>query len=232
MKPAVLLALFAALPISAATISLSPSTPKAGDSVVVTVHDIGGGCPPVTASAKLVGLTLVVDVAPTPGGCLLACPTLEAPVAYTATPVTLPDAKPYTIEYAFTNCSGMRTVRATTQILVRPSCAFDRSLTVAKTTSGALEFAWCDPSYSPFPDTGQSATAYRIFVVRDGEAPILVHEQSGGTTATVALTNHEAAAKSAFVEASLCDITIAGCRDTAATLKSNVVRLAPRRSSP
>jgi len=115
---------------------------------------------------------------------------------------------------------------------VRPSCAFDRSLTVAKTPSGALEFAWCDPSYSPFPDTGQSATAYRIFVVREGEAPILVHEQSGGTTATVALTNHEAAAKSVFVEASLCDITIAGCRDTAATLKSNVVRLAPRRSSP
>jgi len=224
MKPAVLLALFAALPISAATISLSPSTPKAGDSVVVTVHDLGGGCPPVAASAKLEGQTLVVDVAPTPGGCLLACPTLEAPVTYTAPPVTLPEAKPYTIEYAFTNCSGMRTVRATSQVLVRPTCAFDRSLRVTKTTSGALAFTWCDPSYSPFPDAGQSATGYRIFVVRDGEEPILVHEQSSGTTATVALSNHEADAKSAFVEATLCDITIAGCRGTS-TIKSNVVRL-------
>lgn len=224
MKPAVLLALFAALPISAATISLSPASPKAGDSVVVTIHDLGGGCPTMAATAKLVGQTLVVDVAPTPSGCLLACPTLDIPITYTAPAVTLPAATPYTIEYAITNCSGMRTVRATSQVLVRPTCAFDRSLAVARTPSGTLAFTWCDPSYSPFPDVGQSVTGYRIFVVREGEEPILVQEQSSGTSATVALTDREAGAKSTFVEATLCDITIAGCRGTS-TLKSNVVRL-------
>ena len=82
MKAAILLALAAALPLSAATISISPATPKAGDSVVVTVHDRGGACPSTATTAKLVGQTLQVDVAVTPGGCLQGCPTIDVPVAY------------------------------------------------------------------------------------------------------------------------------------------------------
>ena len=227
----VVFALFLALPLSAATISLSPSTPKAGDSVVVTIHDMGSFCPAVTATttAKLSGKTLQVDVVVPPGACQLACPAIPAPVTYTAPAVTLPDAQPYTIEYAFTDCNGTRHVVATKPILVTPSCAFDRSLTVTRTTSGALNFTWCDPTYSPFPDFGQSATAYRIYVVGENEAPILVQELSTldvgtGTSATVALTNREAGARSAFAEASLCEITVAGCRGES-VIRSNVVPL-------
>jgi|GEM_PF-5701756 len=226
MKPATILAFLAALPLSAATISLSPSTPKAGDSVVVTVHDIGSLCPRAAViGAKLVGQTLQVDAGVSPGGCALACPVVPTPVVYTMPAVTLPEAKPYTIEYGFTSCKGERTVVATKQILVRPSCAFDRSLTVAKPAIDTLAFSWCDPSYSAFPDTGESATAYRIFVIRDGEAPILVQEQGADkTSATVALSNREAGAKSAFVEAVICSGTIAGC-GSPSTIKSNVVPL-------
>jgi hypothetical protein len=224
MKAAILLALATALPLSAATLSISPATPKAGDSVVVTVHDRGGVCPSTATSAKLVGQTLQVDVVTTPGGCLLGCPTADVPVAYVAPAVTLPAAGGYTIEYAFTDCGGKRTVLATQPLFVPPSCAFDRSLTVSPTTTRALLFSWCDPSYSPFPDVGQFATAYRIFVVRTGEAPILVQQQSSGTSASVVLTDHEAGAKSAFVEAVMCNVTVAGCRDSF-TIKSNVVPL-------
>lgn len=227
MKPAWMLALFLALPISAATISISPSTPKAGDSVVVTIHDSGGSCPAPIVSSKVVGQTLTVDVVANPATCAFACPPLVAPVTYVAPAVVLPSALPYTIEYAGTDCSGKRAVLATKQILVRPSCMFDRSFTVSPTTApDTMTFSWCDPSFSPFPDTGQTATSYRVFVVRDGEAPILVDEQTSGTTATVALTSREADAKSAFVEATLCDVTIAGCGGTQTILKSNVVPLA------
>ena len=128
MKAAILLALAAALPLSAATISISPATPKAGDSVVVTVHDRGGVCPSTATTAKLVGQTLQVDVATTPGGCLQGCPTIDVPVAYVAPAVTLPAAGAYTIDYTFTDCGGKRTVIATQPLLVPPSCAFDRSL--------------------------------------------------------------------------------------------------------
>jgi hypothetical protein len=226
MKPVAILAFLAALPLSAATISLSPSTPKAGDSVVVTIHDGGSSiCSLSTVlSAKLVDQTLKVEIVATPAGCTLGCPASEAAV-YTTPAITLPEAKPYTIEYAYTNCNLVRTVVATKQILVRPSCAFDGSFTVARTTSNALAFTWCDPSFSAFPDTGEFATAYRIFVVRDGEAPILVQEQSADkTSATVRLSDREAGAKSAFVEAVLCNETVAGCRDSF-TLDSNVVPL-------
>jgi len=225
------LALFVALPLSAATISISPSTPKAGDSVVVTIHDTVGLCPAVTATttAKLSGKTLQVDVVYPPSSCQLGCPSILGPVTYTAPAVVLPDAQPYTIEYAFIDCKGTRHVAGTKQVLVTPTCAFDRSLTVTRTTSGALDFNWCDPSYSPFPDFGQSATAYRVYVVREAEAPILVQEIStldvnSGTHATVALTNREAGARSAFVEASLCDVTVAGCRGES-IIRSNVVPL-------
>jgi hypothetical protein len=176
-------------------------------------------------TSKLVANTIVVDVAPTPGGCILACPSINVPITFVAPPVVLPSAQPYTVEYAVTNCSGMRTVIATKAVLARPACAFDRSLSATRTTSGALTFSWCDPSYSPFPDAGESVTTYRIFVVGDNSEPILVQEQKGGTSATLALSNREATARSAFVEASLCDITIAGCRDSANTLKSNVIHI-------
>ena len=95
------------------------------------------------------------------------------------------------------------------------------------TTDSVVTFRWCDPSYSPFPDFGESATAYRIYLVRDDDAPILVHQQSAseGTIASVRLAATEAGVKGAFVEADMCNVTIAGCSGTAAVLKSNVVPL-------
>ena len=227
MKAAILLALATALPLSAATISLSPSTPKAGDSVAVTIHDIGGLCPTYTVTANLVGRTLHVEAVPKPESCAIGCILIGVPVVYTSNAVTIPAAGAYTVEYALTNCGGVRNLVATKSFLVRPSCAFDRSLTVTKGTSGALSFAWCDPSYSPFPDFGQFATSYRIYVVKEGEAPILVQEQPAATGlgASVVLTDREAGAKSAFVEASVCDVTVAGCSGTSEVLKSNVVPL-------
>ncbi|HEV2720208.1 MAG TPA: hypothetical protein VG323_09330 [Thermoanaerobaculia bacterium] len=219
------LLLFLALPLSAATISISPSTPKAGDSVVVTIHDTGDLCRRATTiTAKLNGQTLQVEVIVPPTACQLACPTVPVPVTYTTPAVTLPDAQPYSIEYAVTDCDGNRRVVDTKQVLVTPTCAFDRSVAVTRTTSGALNFTWCDPSYSPFPDFGQFANAYRIYLVRESEAPILVQEQSSGTSATVALTNREAGARSAFVEASLCEVTVAGCRGET-VVRSNVFPL-------
>ena len=227
MRTSVLLALVFAAPLSAATISLSPSTPKAGDSVVITVHDLGSFCPPSTVTSSINGQLISVDVVANPATCgLVACPTVVLPVTWVAPAVTMTEAMPYTIQYAVTPCGGKRTVVSTTSVLVRPSCAFDRSLTVLQPTSAPLTFSWCDPSYSPFPDAGESATAYRIFVVKGGEAPVLVNEQSAEkTSASVALTNAEAeGAKGAFVEAELCEITIAGCRGSS-VIRSNVVPL-------
>jgi hypothetical protein len=227
MKPAALLALFVALPISAATISLSPSTPKAGDSVVVTVRDNGSTvCPQTAQTARLTGQLLQIDFAVTPAGCIQACPPFVMPLAYTTQPFTFSEAKPYTIEYAFTGCDGKRTVIATKQVLVRPQCAFDRSLTVTPplVAGGLAELKWCDPSYSPFPDAGESAKAYRLFLVREGEAPILVYE-GDKTDATVRLAASDDGATGSFVEADICDITIAGCRETSKVLKSNVLPL-------
>ncbi len=211
------------MPLSAATISLSPSTPKAGDSVVVTIHDTGGLCPSFTTSSKVVGQTVVIDVVANPASCAFACPAVVTPVTYVAPAVTLPAALPYTVEYWMTDCSGKRTLVTAKQVLVRPSCTFDRSLTATRTTSGTIALSWCDPSFSPFPDFGQAVTAYRVYLVHEGEAPILVQEQSTGTTATISLTNHEATSTSVFVEASLCNVTIAGCGGTAEVIKSNVV---------
>lgn len=220
-----LFSLFLSVSVSAATISLSPSTPRAGDSVVVTIHDTGSLCPTYVVSSKVSGQTLIVDAVANPASCAFACPAVAVPVTFTAPAATLPAALPYSVEYAVTDCSGKRNVVATKPVLVRPAsgCAFDRSLTVTKTTSGTLAFSWCDPSFSPFPDFGESVTSYRAYLVKEGEAPILVAEQSSGTTANVKLTDREAGATSAFVEASLCNVTIAGCGGTASILKSNVV---------
>ncbi len=231
MKPAILLSLVLSLPASAATtISLSPSTPKAGDSVVVTVRGIRtDGCFRTLKSAQLSGQTLHIEAEVTP--CGSACPPFAPPYAIVVPAVAFAEARPYTIEYAVTDCNGKRTVEATKGVLVTPSCAFDRSLTVTPPGQAAagdtVSFTWCDPSFSPFPDFGQSAISYRIFLVRDNDAPILVHEQSSseGTRADVVLTNSNAGAKSAFVEALMCDITIAGCRGISSVLKSNVVPL-------
>ena len=227
MKPAALLALFVALPISAATtLTLQPSTPKAGDSVVVTVHGLGtGNCRPTARSAKLVGRTLTIEEKVV-GDCV-PCPAIALPFAFSVDPVTFADAAPYTVEYAYTDCLGKRSVLATKQVLVTPKCAFDRSLAFASVgAQSSASLVWCDPSYSPFPDVGQSATAYRVFVVRDGDAPILVHDApaSEGTQALISLAGNEAGVKSVFAEAVMCNVTIAGCRDAFA-LKSNVLPL-------
>lgn len=227
MKLASLLALFVALPISAATITLSPSTPKAGDSVVVTVHATGSAsCPPSTRTAKLTGHTLTIEEKVV-GPCI-PCPAIFEPFAFTIDPVTFADAQPYTIEWAYTDCLGTRRILATKQVLVTPKCAFDRSLASLFTPiqpTNALSLVWCDPSYSPFPDFGQSATAYRVFLVREGDAPILVHEASAseGTQALISLAGNEAGVKSVFAEAVMCNVTIAGCSGTSAVLKSNVL---------
>lgn len=232
MKPAVLLAFLAALPLSATTITVSPSTPKAGDSVVVTIHEpFGSFCPATVQSAHLQGQLLTIESVVTPAGCADACPAVVVPTSFSTAPVVLPDARPYTIEYAVTNCGGIRTVMATKQVLVRPQCAFDRSLTVTPGAESAVGntvvFHWCDPSYSPFPDAGESATAYRVYLVREGDAPILVHQQAAkdGTSAAVKLAPSEAGATGAFVEADICDITIAGCRPSSTVLKSDIVPL-------
>ena len=228
MKPAALLALFVALPISAATITLSPSTPKAGDSVVVTVHATGNPfCPLTTRAAKLSGHTLTIEEK-TVGECV-PCPAVFVAYSFIIDPVTFADAQPYTIEWAYTDCLGTRRILATKQVLVTPKCAFDRSLALAlapSQTTPVLNLVWCDPSYSPFPDVGQSATAYRVFVVRDGDAPILVHEApaSEGTHALISLAGNEAAVRSAFAEAVMCNVTIAGCSGST-VLKSNVLPL-------
>src|SRR5918911_3088902 len=105
-----LAALLFTLPLSAATISLSPSTPKAGDSVVVTIHDTGGLCPSVTTSSKVVGQNVVIDVVANPASCAFACPAVVVPVTYVAPAVTLPAALPYSVEYWITDCSGKRTL--------------------------------------------------------------------------------------------------------------------------
>jgi hypothetical protein len=223
MKHAVLLSLLAALPLSA-QITTMPSTPKAGDSVVVTVRNCcGSSCPATTLSTKLVGETIQIErVAVRPCG---ACPPESGPIVFTTEPVTLPQAGYYTIEYAVTDCNGNRHVGPTKQILVRPQCAFDRSLTVdpAAANGGSGKFEWCDPSYSPGPDRGQSATAYRVFLTRQDDAPILVAEQDASrTSAIVEMTPAERSATGAFAEADLCDITIAGCHGLT-TIRSNIV---------
>ncbi|HKS26103.1 MAG TPA: hypothetical protein VJZ76_25150 [Thermoanaerobaculia bacterium] len=226
MKPALLLSLLLAVPLAADTITLQPSTPKAGDSVVVTVHGIGGGnCPPTTRTAKLVGHTLTIEETVT-GPCI-ACPAVALPFAFSVDPVTFADAQPYTIDYVYTDCMGKSSKVATKSVLVTPSCAFDRSLAFATQQQppvSGFNLLWCDPSYSPFPDFGQSAIAYRVFLVRDGDAPILVHEAaaSQGTQALIKLAGNEAGVKGVFAEAVMCNITIAGCRDTF-VLKSNVL---------
>jgi hypothetical protein len=228
MKPGLLLSLLLALPLAADTITLQPSTPKAGDSVVVTVHGIGtGNCPPTTRTAKLVGHTLTIEEKVT-GECV-ACPAIALPFAFSVDPVTFADAQPYTIDYVYTECTGKSRTAATKSVLVTPSCAFDRSLASATPPvqpQSSLSLRWCDPSYSPFPDFGQSATAYRVFLVRDGDAPILVHEADAGhgTQALIKLAGNEANVKGVFAEAVMCNVTIAGCRDTF-TLKSNVLPL-------
>ena len=223
MKPALLL-LFVAFPLSAATITLQPSTPKAGDKVVATVHGVGtGNCPPSTRTSKLVGHTLTIEEVVTE---CLACPAIALPFAFSVDPVTFADAQPYNIEYAYTDCLGKRTVQATKGVLVTPQCAFDRSLKFASTgAQSSASLVWCDPSYSPFPDVGQSATAYRVFLVRDGDAPILVYDRpaSEGTQALIKFAGNEAGVKSAFAEAVMCNITIAGCRNDSFVLKSNVL---------
>jgi hypothetical protein len=224
MKPGLLLSLFIAVPLSAQTITLTPSTPKAGDSVVVTVRSCcGSSCPASTLSTKLVDQTIQIErVAVTP---CQACPPESGPVTFTTEPVTLPAANDYTIEYAVTDCNGIRHPQFTKQVLVRPQCAFDRSLTVdpAGASTGSGTFKWCDPSYFPGADIGQLATAYRVFLTRQNEAPILVAEQDASkTSAFVELTAAEASATGAFVEADLCDETIAGCRGFS-TMRSNIV---------
>jgi hypothetical protein len=227
MKPAIILALFVALPLSAATLTLQPSTPKAGDSVVVTVHGVGtGNCPPTTRSAKLVGQTLTIEEKVV-GECV-PCPAIALPFAFSVDPVTFADAMPYTVEYVYTDCLGKRSVLATKQVLVTPKCAFDRSLAFASVgAQSSASLVWCDPSYSPFPDFGQNATAYRVFLVREGDAPILVHEAgaSEGTQALIRLADNEAGVTGVFAEAVMCNVTIAGCSGTAAVLKSNVLPL-------
>ena len=226
MKPALLLSLLLAVPLAADTITLQPATPKAGDSVVVTVHGLGGGgCPPTTRTAKLVGHTLTIEEKVT-GECI-ACPAVVFPFAFSVDPVTFADAQPYTVDYIYTDCMGKSSKAATKTVLVTPNCAVDRSLAFAappQQPQSSLNLRWCDPSYSPFPDGGQSATAYRIFLVRDGDAPILVHEAdaSQGTQALIKLASNEANVRGVFAEAVMCNITIVGCRDTF-VLKSNVL---------
>ena len=227
MKPAMLL-LLVAVPLSAATITLQPSTPKAGDKVVATVHGVGtGNCPPSTRTAKLVGHTLTIEEVVTE---CAACPAIALPFAFSVDPVTFPDAQPYTIEYSYTDCLGKRSVLASKFVLVTPQCAFDRSLKFAAPPpqpQTSLSLVWCDPSYSPFPDTGQFATSYRVFLVRDGDAPILAYDApaSEGTQALIKLAGNEAGVKNAFAEAVMCNVTIAGCRDSF-VLKSNVLPIA------
>lgn len=232
MKPlALLLALLAALPLSAATISVSPSVPKAGDSVVVTVHDeFGSLCPATTQTVTLTGHTITIDLVPTAAGCAAVCPAVVVPIAVTTQPLVLAEAQPYTIEYAVSNCNGTRSVVASKQVLVRPQCAFDRSLTASASDlvpDNVVTFRWCDPSYSPFPDFGESATAYRVYLLRDGEAPMLVHQQkaSAQPSASIRIAATETGVSGAFVEADVCDITIAGCTGVSKVLKSNVVPL-------
>ena len=225
MKYACLLLLLAPAVFAQTTITTSPTTPAPNEPFNVTVHGVWpNGCVPAFQSMNLAGSTIVITAMQS--DCTQACPQIVSAYSFVTTSTMLPMGL-YTIEYHIVDCKQNDTIAASQQLLVSPLCPFDRALHAsapAAQVGGSVLLHWCDPSFSPGPDQGISASFFRVLVSRSESGPFVPVGDLQAINVGLTFDPSDVGSLFFFVEAHMCNITIAGCSgDT--VLRSNIVRV-------
>lgn len=214
----------------AATISVSPTNPKPGDKITLTIRGTWpSGCPPTNPVVSISGRNIKV-VAEEPGPCFVCTAVV---VAYTLTvDFTLPadDGGLYTIQYQSLGCASRLFEDVTVNLQVsRTACDFGHSLTLDRSPIRAgdtFNLLWCDPSVFIGPDNSSQVSFYRVYSSRSLYGPFVpIGDQQGATNTRNPIKADETGTTYYYVEAHICSITIAGpqCPARESVTLSNVI---------
>jgi len=226
MKYAALFLLLAPAAFAQPTIiTASPTTPAPNEPFTLTVHGTWpDGCVPKFQSVTQVGSTVIITATQT--DCAQACTQVVTPYSFITASNTLPGGL-YTVEYHIIDCKQADTIAATQTLLVSPLCPFDRALHAsapAARVGGSVLLHWCDPSFTPGPDQGLSANFFRVLVSRSESGPFIPVGDLHAINVGLTFDPTDVGSLFFFVEAHMCNVTIAGCTgDT--VLRSNIVRV-------
>jgi hypothetical protein len=210
------------------SITLNPPTPAPGEFFTFTVRGSwSDGCVPQFQNVTGSGTTIQINALAN-ADCTRVCTTAVTPYALSTVAVAVMNPGIYTVEYYVTECNKPRTLQQTQTFGISATCQFDRSLTAsapAVRVGNSVLLRWCDPSVIPGPDRGFSVSFYRVLAARSANGPFVpIGDVAGFTGVGINFDAADVGSVFFFVEAHLCQVTIAGCSgDT--TLRSNVLRV-------
>jgi hypothetical protein len=204
------------------TITLSPATARAGETVTATIKGAWyDSCVPKNPTITTEGRAIRIQARTTCDGACLAAVTQYTLTATFVAPSS-DTAGPYAVEYTTVDCTNRKYFEGTAQLMVTSgTCAFADSLiaTPASAKPGdAITLMWCNPS-TLMPDNAFTVASYRVYRSRSAGGPFTFVEEvqpAANTSTIIPATSSDLGNNYFYVEARGCTTTITGqCIDTA-----------------